>query len=298
MPSKPVIRPLCGALGAEIEGIDLSGPLDDEDIAFIRQAFTDHLVIFFRNQSLTPEQHKAFSRRFAPFSEVPYIKPMAEHPEIIEVIREADESPKRSNFGGKWHSDLSFLEAPPLGSLLYAREVPRVGGDTMWCNMYQAYEALSDGLREFLDNIRVMHSARRSYGPSGTFADDDLKSMRIESGASALSEYPHPAVRVIPESGKRALFVNPVYAIRFEGWTEAESTPLLNYLHAHCVQPQFVCRFRWTAGTLAFWDNRCTQHFAVNDYQGQRRHMQRVTLRGERPVSIADAVRQPTREVA
>ena len=210
---------------------------------------------------------------------------MAGHPEIIEVVREADER-KKNNFGGKWHSDLSFMEEPPLGSVLYAEEVPPVGGDTMWCNMALAYETLSPGLRAFLDRTRIMHSARRSYAPGGAYADDDLKSMRIQGSESAMAEVAHPTVRVHPETGARCLFVNPVYSIRFEDWSEEESQPLLDYLYAHCVQPQFVCRFRWSNGALAFWDNRCTQHFAINDYRGHRRHLRRVTLKGDRPFGI------------
>ncbi len=282
------VTPLTGALGAEIAGVDLSRPLDPSTLAAMRKSLLDHLVIFFRGQTLTPEQHKAFARQFAPFSEVPYIKPMAGHPEIIEIVREADEK-KKANFGGKWHSDLSFMEEPPLGSVLYAREVPPVGGDTMWCNAYLAYETLSPGLRAFLDRTRVMHSARRSYAPGGAYADDDLKSMRIQASETALAEIAHPSVRVHPETGRRCLFVNPVYAIRFEDWTEEESAPLLDYLNEHCVKPQFLCRFRWSPGAVAFWDNRCTQHFAVNDYRGHRRHMQRVTLKGDRPYGVGDA---------
>lgn len=282
------VKRVAGALGAEITGVDLARELDGPTFDAIHHAFVEHEVIFFRDQTLTPEQHKAFARQFAPFSEVPYIKPMAGHPEIIEIVREADEK-KKANFGGKWHSDLSFMEEPPLGSVLYAREVPPVGGDTMWCNAYLAYETLSPGLRAFLDRTRVMHSARRSYAPGGAYADDDLKSMRIQASETALAEIAHPSVRVHPETGRRCLFVNPVYAIRFEDWTEEESAPLLDYLNEHCVKPQFLCRFRWSPGAVAFWDNRCTQHFAVNDYRGHRRHMQRVTLKGDRPYGVGDA---------
>jgi len=282
------VRPIAGAIGAEIHGIDLSKPMSDALYAEVRRAFIEYQVVFFREQTLTPEQHKAFSRRFAPFSETPYVKPMDGHPEIIEIIREADET-KKANFGGKWHSDFSFMEKPPMASLLYAREVPPYGGDTMWCSMYAAYEALSDGLKRQLDGMRIMHSAKRSYAPGGAYGDDDLKSMRINASESALAEFPHPVVRVHPESGRKGLFVNPVYGIRFEDWTEEESAPLLDYLHEHCVRPEFVCRFTWRPGSLAFWDNRCTQHFAINDYKGFRRHMQRVTLAGDRPFGPAEA---------
>lgn len=279
------IRPLSGSLGAEISGVALDQPLTDEACQAIRAALLKHDVVFFRGQQLTPEQQIRFAGRFAPFSEVPYIRPMAGHPELIEVVREARETNK-NNFGGKWHSDLSFMETPPLGSVLYAVEVPAVGGDTMWCSMHAAYDALSDGLKRTLEGLRVMHSARRSYAPGGVYADDDLKSMRIDANETALKEMSHPTVRVHPESGKKCLFINPVYAIRFEGWTEEESAPLLDYLARHCERPEFSCRFTWSQGAVAFWDNRSTQHFAINDYPNQRRHMRRVTLAGDRPYGI------------
>lgn len=279
------IQPLAGALGAEISGVDLSRPLDDATVRAIRQALLRYDVVFFRGQNLTPRQQIEFAGRFAPFSEVPYIRPMAEYPELIEVVREAGER-KAMNFGGHWHSDLSFMANPPLGSVLYAVEVPPFGGDTMWSSMHAAYEALSDGLKKMLEGLRVMHSARRSYAPGGTFADDDLKSMRIDADENARKETAHPSVRVHPESGKKCLFINPVYAIRFEGWTEEESAPLLAWLDKHCQRPEFTCRFNWSAGALAFWDNRSTQHFAINDYRGFRRQMRRVTLAGDRPFGV------------
>lgn len=276
------VRPLSGALGAEISGVDLAGPLGNQTFAEIHRAFLRHQVVFFRDQILTPEQHMAFSARFGALQATPFIGALPDHPEIIAVIKEAEER-NTYNFGGKWHSDLSFQEAPPLGSALYAREVPDVGGDTMWCDMYGAYERLSVGLRRLLDGMVGVHSARRSYGPQGQFRKDDIKSMSIRNSEAAEAEMEHPVVRTHPETGRKCLFVNPVYTIRFKDMTEAESRPLLKYLQDQAVMPENTCRFRWSAGTLALWDNRCTQHLALNDYDGKRREMHRTTITGDRP---------------
>ncbi len=276
------VRPLSGALGAEISGVDLARPLGNSLFAEIHRAFMRYQVIFFRDQVLTQEQHMEFSARFGALQVIPFVKGMDEHPEIIAVVKEAEER-HTYNFGGKWHSDLSFQEAPPLGSALYARDVPDFGGDTMWCNMYGAYEHLSPGLRRLLDGLTAVHSARRSYGPQGQFRNDDIKSMSIVNSTAALSETEHPVVRTHPETGRKCLFVNPVYTIRFKDMTEEESRPLLRFLQEQAVQPENTCRFRWTRGTLALWDNRCTQHLALNDYDGQRREMNRTTITGDRP---------------
>jgi taurine dioxygenase len=278
------VKKIADALGAEVHGVDLSEPLDDDTFGAVRQAFTEHGVIFFRDQVLTPEQHKAFSRRFGPFGETPFVKTMDEHPEIIAVIKEASDH-KVHNFGGSWHSDFSFQERPPMASMLYAREVPSFGGDTLWTSMYLAYETLSDGLKRTLDGMRVIHSGTRPYGTQGLFArGQGGKAMTVNPSADGDLEVSHPVVRTHPDSGRKALFVNSVYAIRFDGWTEAESKPLLDLLNSDSIRPEFTCRFRWAKGSLALWDNRCTQHFAINDYDGSRREMHRTTIAGERPV--------------
>jgi len=277
------VRKIAGALGAEVVGVDLSQPLDDDTYGAVRRAFVEHGVIFFRDQVLTPETQKRLTRRFGPFGATPFVKTLDGHPEIIAVVKEASDV-RTHNFGGTWHSDFSFLEHPPLGSLLYAREVPPYGGDTMWTNMYLAYETLSPGLRRTLDGLRAIHSGRRSYGLDGLFArGQGGRSMSVNPDASGDAEVSHPVVRTHPESGRKALYVNAVYTIRFDGWTEAESQGLLGYLHAHCVRPEFTCQFTWAKGSLAMWDNRCTQHFAINDYDGRRREMHRTTIEGERP---------------
>lgn len=273
---------LCGAGGAEITGVDASRPLGPEVVAELRRALAEHCVIFLRDQALTPDQQKAFARHFGPLATTPFIKPLDGHPEMMRIVREADET-RKQNFGGRWHSDMTFSPEPVLGTCLYARESPAVGGDTLWTNQMLAFEALSPALQRTLEGLRVMHSARRSYGPQGAYADDDLKSMRISASEEALKEVAHPCIRTHPETGRRILFVNWVYAIRFEGMTEEESAPLLDFLNRHSQRPEFQIRFRWRQGSLALWDNRSTQHLAVNDYAGYRRVMDRVTIAGDKP---------------
>jgi taurine dioxygenase len=276
------VNRIAGALGAEIGGVDLSQPLGDKFIGEIRQALTDNCVIFFRGQHLTPDQHLAFGRRFGALQVHDFVDGLDDHQEIIEVRKEAYEM---RNFGGGWHSDVSYLEAPALGSVLYAREVPDAGGDTMFANQYLAYETLSDGLKEMLGTMRAVHSARRSYGLAAPRrADEGKTAMGIHFTEEAHGEVDHPVVRTHPWSGRKCLYVHGGFTVRFQGMTEEESAPLLHYLYKHAVRPEFTCRFRWEKNSIAFWDNRCVQHNAINDYNGQRRVMHRVTIEGERPV--------------
>jgi taurine dioxygenase len=278
------LRPIAGALGAEIGGVDLARPLSAAQFAEISRAFLDHLVIFFHDQALTPLQHKEFTARFGALSRVPYVKALDEHPEIIAVLKEADER-KISVFGGAWHSDFSFLEEPPLGSVLYALETPSPGGDTLWSNMYEAYDTLSAGMKRLLDPLAAIHSGH-VYGVDGIPADlRTSRSIAISrNNLEADVERGHPVVRVHPETGRKALFVNSIYTTRFAGMSAEESKPLLDFLYAHATRPEFTCRFRWRKGALAVWDNRCTMHYAINDYDGQRRLMHRTTIAGDRPV--------------
>ena len=271
------VRPFSGAIGAEISGVDLAEEVDDDTIAAIRRAWLDHLVIFFRGQDLPPARFLAFARRFGEPIEYPFVKGIDGFPLITPVVKLEHE---RVNFGGLWHSDTAYLETPPMGTMLVAREVPPYGGDTLFANMYQAYEALSPGMRQLLDGLVAVNSSAKA---DVTKTRED----RIRDGArgDAATEYEalHPVVRTHPETGRRALYVNGGHTVRFKGMTEAESAPLLNFLFAHQTRPEFTCRFRWETGSLAFWDNRCAQHNPINDYHGFRRMMHRVTLAGDRP---------------
>src|SRR5580704_3437896 len=276
------VHPISGALGAEISGVDLSRDLDDSVIGEIRPALVDNLVIFFRDQKLTPDQHLAFGRRFGELQIHDFVESTQENEEILEVRKEADEL---RNFGGGWHSDVSYLERPSLGSVLYAREVPAYGGDTMFSNQYLAYETLSDGMKSMLGGMTAMHSARRPYGLDAVHrAEGNARTMKYLYSENAHAEVEHPVIRTHVETGRKSLYVNGTFTTRFQDMTEAESAPLLNYLYDHAVRPEFTCRFRWQLGSLAFWDNRAVQHNAINDYHGRRRLMHRVTIEGERPV--------------
>jgi taurine dioxygenase len=275
-----VIR-IAGALGAEIGGVDLATPLGNDTFAAIHRALLDHCVIFFRDQVMTPAEHVAFARRFGAISIHPYAPALDGHPEVMRVFKEKDD---KANFGGGWHSDMTFLEKPPLGSILYAKEVPPVGGDTMFANQYLAYEALSPALRRTLDGLSAVHSANAQYGVDGLSEanrHNDQRSMKPKTSEDAKAETIHPVVRTHPETGRKALYVNIGFTQRFEGWTKEESRPLLRWLYEHCAKPEFTCRFQWRANSVAFWDNRCTQHYALNDYHGHRREMHRVTVEGD-----------------
>ncbi|MBL8701716.1 MAG: TauD/TfdA family dioxygenase [Alphaproteobacteria bacterium] len=270
------IQPLTGALGAEILGIDLSRPLDDGRVREIRQAFLDHGVIFFRDQTLTPEQHIAFAERFAPINVNRFFTAVPGHPQIAEVRKEPQQT---RNIGSQWHTDHSYDQVPAMGSVLLAREVPDHGGDTLFASMYLAYESLSDGLKRTLESLRAVHSSRHIFGPQARYFGTDLEG-RLHNPELATQDAVHPVVIRHPETGRKALYVNPNFTVGIEGWHPEESKALLDFLYRHAVQPDFLCRFRWRAGSIAFWDNRCTWHYAVNDYQGQRRLMHRITLDG------------------
>lgn len=275
------IRPMAGSLGADI---DLAGPVDDTLFAAVRQALDDHLVIHLHGLDLAPEDLAALTRRFGTISRAPYITHMAEHPDIVAVKKSADER-KVSTFGNAWHSDFSFLDQPPMASLLYASHVPSHGGDTLFANMYAAYDTLSDGMKRLLDGLDALHSGK-PYGTGGIPGNVAVsRSIGIERNRpEADREIPHPVVRVHPGTGRKALFINSIYTQRFAGMTMEESKPLLDFLYAHAIRPEFTCRLRWKPHDLAIWDNRCTLHYAVNDYDGQDRLLYRTMVQGERPV--------------
>ena len=269
------VRRVAGALGAEIHGVDLSRPLGAAAAAAIRQALLEHLVIFFRGQTLTPQQQLEFARAFGEPMAYPQLKGLPECPLITPVVKLEHE---RTNFGGVWHSDTTYLERPPMGSMLYALEVPPQGGDTLFANQYLAYETLSEGLKRTLDDLVGVNTSTKAAA-SKTREDR----MRAAGEELKVLAGEHPVARTHPETGRKALYVNVGHTERFRGWTEEESRPLLEYLFAHQVRPELTCRFRWAPGSLAFWDNRCAQHNPVNDYHGYRRVMHRVTLAGDVP---------------
>ena len=271
------VRPIAGALGAEIHGVDLAGDLDDEQVAAIRRVWLEHCVVFFRDQDLPPDRFLAFAERIGRPIEYPFVKGIDGYPKIIQVAKFEHE---KMNFGGIWHADTTYLEEPPTATLLVAREIPAVGGDTLFANQYLAYETLSEGLKRTLDGlIGVSSSAKADVTKT---REDRLKtSATDEAGHEFIAE--HPVVRTHPETGRKALYVNFAHTARFKGWTEAESKPLLDFLFQHQVRPEFTCRFDWAVGSLAMWDNRCAQHNPINDYQGYRRIMHRITLAGDRP---------------
>jgi taurine dioxygenase len=271
------IRPIAGALGAELLGVDLAGEIDDETIAGIRRAWLQHCVIFFRDQELPPARFLAFARRFGEVIEYPFIKGLEEFPEIIPVVKLEHE---KTNFGGIWHSDTAYLEAPPMGTMLVAREVPPWGGDTMFANTYLAYETLSDGMKRMLDGLVAINTSAKA-DVSRTREDRVRDSLRADAKKEYVGE--HPVVRTHPETGRRALYVNVGHTLRFKDMSVEESRPILEYLFQHQVRPEFTCRFVWRPGSLAFWDNRCALHNPVNDYHGYRRVMHRITLAGDKP---------------
>ena len=260
-----------------MHGVDLSQPLDGETIAALRRALLDRLVLFFRDQDLPPEALLVAAQQFGTAIEYPFVKGLEGYPKVIEVAKLEDE---RVNFGGVWHSDTTYLEAPPMGTLLLAREVPPAGGDTLFANMYLACEALSDGFRSMLDRLTAINSSAKA--DASRTREDRIRSAPKENGDRVL-EAEHPVLRTHPETGRKALYVNVAHTVRFGGMTPAESAPLLNYLFQHQIKPEFTCRFRWRPGSLAFWDNRAAQHNPINDYHGYRRIMHRVTLAGDRP---------------
>jgi taurine dioxygenase len=270
------VSPLAGALGAEISGVDIAKPLEATAVAEISRAFLEHLVIFFRGQQLSPHELVAFAQRFGKAMEYPQLKGLPECPLVTPVIKLEHE---RVNFGGIWHSDTTYLDTPPMASMLYALETPPYGGDTLFANQYLAYETLSEGLRKTLDALTGINTSAKAE--VSRTREDRLREAGAELKVLAGE---HPVVRTHPETGRKALYVNVGHTARFKDWTEAESTPLLEYLFAHQVRPEFTCRFRWEPGSLAFWDNRCAQHNPVNDYHGYRRIMHRVTLVGDTPV--------------
>jgi taurine dioxygenase len=266
-----------GALGAIIRGLDLAQPLEPETLAALRAAWLEHLVLVFADQDLDSGAYLRFASTWGRPIEYPFVKGLEGYPEIIEVRKLEHE---RVNFGGVWHSDTTYLATPPMASMLLARTLPPAGGDTVFSNMYLAYESLSEGLRQTIAGLRAVNSSALA-DVSRTRED----AIREQGGTQrAVLEAHHPVVRTHPETGRKALFVNRAHTARFVGWTETESKPLLDYLFAHQISSELCFRYRWAPGSLVIWDNRCTQHYPVNDYHGYRRVMHRITLEGSVPV--------------
>jgi len=276
------VEPVAGALGAQIHGVDLSLPMSDETFEELRNALHEHLVIFFRDQKLTTDQHHAFAQRFGELMPHPYVQGLEEYPEIIEIVKEPEET---QNWGGNWHADLTFMERPPGGAVLYGRELPPVGGDTMFANLYLAYETLSEGMREMLDGLGALHLSGEPHLYSSRY-----RSMYERRGNDP-GENVHPVVRTHPVTGRKSLFVNRVFTHSFEDMTVEESSPVLDYLYDHATRPEFTFRFRWSPGSVLIWDNRVVLHNALSDDfsaardgHGFRRVLHRATLAGERPM--------------
>jgi taurine dioxygenase len=276
------VNRIAGAMGAEIEGVDLSRELDEAVLAEIRAALHENLVIFFRDQKLTPETQLAFARRWGEIHLHPYMEGMSEHPEVLEIIKTPAD---KVNFGGSWHSDQMFSPQPAMGTMLYAKQVPSAGGDTLFANLYLAYETLSEGMRRMLDGLRAVSIGDNFKGHDGKSRKDYYAGrlgMKTRDPGDVQTTAVHPLVRTHPETGRKALFIGG-HVDRFADMTKAESAPLIDFLMDHATRPEFTCRFRWQSGSLAFWDNRCTQHFAINDYPAETRIMHRVTICGDTP---------------
>lgn len=276
-------RPLSGALGAEIVGVDLSRSLPEAVFAEVQRAFVDFGVLVFRHQQLTHAQQVAFAARFGALDVHPIVHGMEQIPELVRVLKPAGES---ASFGVGWHSDNSFFEEPSLGSVLYGVTIPPYGGDTLYASMEKAYDALSAPMRQLLDALTAVHSAGRAYDPKVTgehkYRGEAPISYKYDEQA-IYAEVEHPVIRTHPVSGRKSIYVNQMFTQRIVGLTSGESRALLEFLYEHCTRPEFTCRLRWQPQSLAMWDNRSVQHYAIDDYQQFERLMYRVTIRGDRP---------------
>ena len=273
------VTPVSGAIGAELGGFDLRTSLCVEVIAEIRRALLEYLVVFVRDQKLEPQHFVTFARQFGKLDPHHVLRGMDEAPEILDIVRKTTD---QYIFAPGWHADVTWQEAPVLGALLYGVEVPDSGGDTLFSNQYLAYETLSEGMRRVLGKLNAIHSSAHTYG-DGAEKLTHVHLMKLDRDAAVKGLSAHPVVRTHPETGRKALFVNVGYTVGLQGMTETESKPLLDFLFAHSTQPEFTCRFRWTPGAIAFWDNRCSIHCPVDDYFGQRRRTWRITLQGDKP---------------
>ena len=271
------VKPLSGNIGAEIDGVNLK-KISKEQFKEIKIVFGKYGVIFFRNQNLSPEEEIIFAELWGEININRFFTNLEGYPKIALVSKEPDQ---KKNIGGAWHTDHTYDLEPAMGSILFAHQVPKKGGDILFSSMYAAYETLSDGLKDTLKNMYGRHSSRHVFGTSRAERNDDTVG-RIINSDKAKQDAIHPVVITHPQTGKKALFVNPTFTLGFDGWSDEESKPLLSYLYSHATKPEFTCRFKWEEGSIAFWDNRSTWHLAVNDYHGQRRLMHRITINGTR----------------
>lgn len=272
------VSPLTPFIGAEVTGLDLSRPIPEATLKDLRATWLERKVLFFRDQQLTPDEQVAFAQQFAEVEKYPFLKGIDGHTLVAPILKLPHE---QVNFGGMWHSDTTYLERPAMGAVLYAVEIPPVGGDTIWCNMVTAWEGLPEHLKALVKDLKVVNSSAKA--DISKTREDRIRDAADPEAPSAFVNI-HPLVRIHPETGERILYANEAHAERFDGWTEAESAPLLHQLYLHQRKPEFQCRFRWTAGAVAIWDNRSTQHYPINDYHGHRRLLHRVSLKGDRPV--------------
>jgi taurine dioxygenase len=274
-----IAAPASREVGAEISGVDIAGGISDEQFSELKQAYSEYGVIFLRDQDITPDQHIEFAERWGVINVNRFFQSVKTHPRIAEVRKEPEQ---KANIGSTWHTDHSYDQVPAMGSILYAREVPALGGDTLFSSMYAAYNRLSDGMKKTLQGLRAEHSSRHAFGEQA-YVDTNMEDLgeRLGNTDAATQDAVHPVVIRHPLSGRPALYVNGDFTVKFEGWTQAESQPLLDFLYAHARQNEFTCRFQWRKGSMAIWDNRATHHNAMNDYQGERRLMHRITIEGE-----------------
>ena len=274
------VQPISNFVGAEITGVNLGEPLTDFAYRKIRKALCEWGVILFREQNITPDQHLNFGKKFGDLHVSKTIAKVPGYPLVGEVRKEPDQT---RNIGGNWHSDHTFSEIPPLGSILVARELPDIGGDTLFANMSSAYDKLSKGMKKTLKGLSAVHAKKKALQSSNLSADRQVSTKEFEKMADAVQEqFIHPVVAKHPETGRKILYVNPTYTVRFDGWTEQESKPLLSFLFEQGSNPENTCRFHWEDDTVVFWDNRTVWHYALNDYHGERRVLHRVSVGGSR----------------
>jgi taurine dioxygenase len=274
------VQPVSNSVGAQIRGVDLGEPLTEYAYKKIRKALCEWGVLFFCEQNLTPDQHLTFGKRFGGLHVSKTIGKVPGHPLVAEVRKEPNQ---KRNIGGNWHTDHSFAEIPPLGSILVARELPDTGGDTLFANMSSAYENLSKGMKITLQGLSAVHAKKKALQSTNLSTDRRVSKKELEKMGDAVEEqYVHPVVAKHPETGRKILYLNPTYSLRFDGWTEKESKPLLQFLFEQASSPENTCRFHWEDGSVVFWDNRTVWHYAINDYHGKRRVLHRVSVEGSK----------------